>query len=353
MSKPDLIKQLVTQPVAWLDVQSADADVVLATRVALFRNLAGYHFPAKCAPEDRIAVLERVRGAVADIPQMQDGLGLEIGELQPLDRHILLERLLATRVLCQQQLGSAIFVSPDQEAVVMVNEHDHVRIQSMVAGLRLESAWNRVDSIESCLCDSLDYAYKPEIGFLTARYRQAGAGLHMGVILHLPALRLANQLEASMRSAKPLGFSARSLLNGTTELPGNLVVISVNSSLEQHQPDLIGDLTEFTLTMVSLERQARQLLLETDSQLIFDYVSRVFGAIRYSYQTDEEEALENLSAMRLGVSLGMITNTGLDRINNLLIQTRPAHLQKLSGQKLRRHGRDAVRALMMREAICG
>ena len=65
------------------------------------------------------------------------------------------------------------------------------------------------------------------------------------------------------------------------------------------------------------------------------------------------EALDLLSAVRLGVDLGLMN--GLDRptINELFIFSQPAHLQKLEGKALTAKERDTKRAHLIRERLGG
>ncbi len=348
----NLIDRLLARPVPWLEAAGDQAGIVLASQVRLSRNLKGANFPSRCEPEERILVLEEVRDALSAAPTMTEGIGLDVAELRPMDRHILVERLLVSPQLIQQQMGSAVFVSVDQACSVMVNEEDHVTLQVFVPGLRLESAWSLADACESELAGQLEFAFRTEIGYLTSRLRNAGPGLRAGVVLHLPGLRLSRQLGGVMRAAESFGFKARALLSRKDGIAGNLVTVSKRPSLVEWDPDLLEALADFALNVTVLEKQARQLLLETDSQLLFDYVGRAYGAIRHAFRIEDFEALEFLSALRFGVDLGMIGNATYDQLNELWIAMRPAHLQHRLGRQMRRQHRESERARILREAIC-
>ena len=63
------------------------------------------------------------------------------------------------------------------------------------------------------------------------------------------------------------------------------------------------------------------------------------------------ETITLLSAIRLGVDLGIVKNLDRRMVNELLILTQPAHLQKLEGKILSSNERDTKRAQLIRERL--
>ena len=58
-----------------------------------------------------------------------------------------------------------------------------------------------------------------------------------------------------------------------------------------------------------------------------------------------------LSALRMGVSLGLIEKISYREINELMIMTQPAHLQKFIGREMENTERDMIRADFVREKL--
>jgi protein arginine kinase len=58
-----------------------------------------------------------------------------------------------------------------------------------------------------------------------------------------------------------------------------------------------------------------------------------------------------LSAIRLGVDLGIVKNMDRKMVNELFILTQPAHLQKIQGRVLTSNERDVKRADIIRERL--
>ena len=63
-----------------------------------------------------------------------------------------------------------------------------------------------------------------------------------------------------------------------------------------------------------------------------------------------QEALDLLSALRLGIELGLARNLDMATLNRLMLTTQPGHLQK-TGSAIGPEERDQVRARIVRETI--
>ena len=64
-----------------------------------------------------------------------------------------------------------------------------------------------------------------------------------------------------------------------------------------------------------------------------------------------EETMELLSSVRLGINLGLLEDITVPTVNELFIQTQPAHLQKLMGASLDGEERNAARARYLRTRL--
>jgi protein arginine kinase len=61
--------------------------------------------------------------------------------------------------------------------------------------------------------------------------------------------------------------------------------------------------------------------------------------------------MDHLSAVRMGVHIGLVQGVDIDRLNELFILTLPAHLQIREGSELPAQQRDVVRARLIRERL--
>ena len=92
-----------------------------------------------------------------------------------------------------------------------------------------------------------------------------------------------------------------------------------------------------------------------------DRIWRAFGILKHAKTMSSTEALDLLSAARLGVDLGIMSanggsaasGNGLNRaaVNELFLFSQPAHLQKLEGKALSAKERDTKRAELIRTRL--
>ncbi|MGH9422754.1 MAG: ATP--guanido phosphotransferase, partial [Thermoanaerobaculia bacterium] len=135
--------------VGWLDASGSNPDIVISTRIRLARNLEGYAFAGRARDGERLRILSQVQGAMKAMGAMRQGVILRVDEMAPDDRLLLHERHLVSRELAgldpqrPVRSGSAVYVT--RGSSVMVNEEDHLRLQSLESGLRIAEAFNTVE----------------------------------------------------------------------------------------------------------------------------------------------------------------------------------------------------------------
>ena len=84
---------------------------------------------------------------------------------------------------------------------------------------------------------------------------------------------------------------------------------------------------------------------------IWDQIGRAYGVLTFAHAMTSKEALNLLSIMKLGIDLGAFPEDRRLPIDQLFIETQPAHLQKNSDQKLTAEERDSLRAQIIRERL--
>jgi protein arginine kinase len=246
----------------------------------------------------------------------------------------------------------------------MVNEEDHLRIQVMQSGFNLRECWQLANQLDDELADRLPYAYSPEWGFLTACPTNTGTGLRASVMVHLPALVMTKQINRVLQAIAKLSLTARGLYGEGTEASGNFFQISNQVTLGRTEEELIENIERILKQVIDQEQAARDNLLATNRLLLEDRIWRAYGILRHAHTISSGETLDLLSAVRLGVDLGIMGNShgaggtegGNHRIdhqtvNELLIFSQPAHLQKLEGERLSAQERDMKRAALIRERL--
>ena len=327
--------------------------IVMTSRVRLARNLKGWSFPGWAKKPDRVQSCEVIRKAVQSLPQMEGAFAESMESLSALDKQILVERHLISREHAAKGAGSGLVLNRDESLCVMINEEDHLRIQSLRPGLQLRQAWVAIDAADSALEKTLDYAFSPDLGYLTACPTNLGTGIRVSAMLHLPSLVLGEQINQIIQAVNKLGLAVRGLYGEGTEALGNVFQVSNQMTLGEAESDIVERLNKVVAQVLEHEENARSSLLEKKSKMVLNHVGRAYGILANAHIITSKETMNLLSLTRLGLELGLFPGVERWVVDELFVVTQPAHLQLRFSDKLSAEERDVLRADMVRERLRG
>jgi len=342
---------LIKHPADWMTGSSSVQGAVLTSRIRLARNLRGHSFPGWARREQRASALEVLRPAVESLAAMKDAFSQELSDLGPVQKQVLVERHLISREHAARNTGSAAVIERRQSFSIMLNEEDHLRMQSIRPGLQLRSAYEALAELDTALEQSLEFAFDPTLGYLTACPSNLGTGLRASAMLHLPGLVISDQISQVLQGINKLGFAVRGLYGEGTESLGNLYQISNQSTLGESEETIIDRLERIIGDVAQHEQNARLKLLEDDPLMVSDKIGRAYGVLRHACIIDSKEALNHLSLLRLGGMLGYFPQDTVSMCDALLMDIQPAHLQLHAGRRLSPEERDAIRAEIIRARL--
>ena len=335
----------------WLRGEGPHHQIVISSRVRFARNLRDRAFPGWAKKAERTAILDLIRPRVEELAEMQDSFSELLQDLSALEKQVLVERHLISREHAAKGVGSAVVMNRRQTLSIMINEEDHLRMQSIRSGLQLKQAFKLVDKVDSALESTLEFAYDQRLGYLTACPTNVGTGMRASAMLHLPGLVLSELINQVIQAVSKIGLAVRGLYGEGTEAMGNLFQISNQTTLGEKEDEIVNRLTEVIETIIGKEHDARQVLIQKKSNTLWDQIGRAYGVLTYAHAMSSKEALNLLSIIKLGVDLGTFPEDRRLPIDELFIDTQPAHLQKTSQQKLNAEERDHLRAQIIRERL--
>jgi len=335
----------------WLMGEGPNAEMVLSTRIRLARNLRDVPFTHRAREEQLQGVMASVASAAQASQAFHDGLLLRMNECTAIERQVLVERHLVSHELGDGARPRGILIAPDARLSLMINEEDHLRLQSLTPGLQLAEAWSLADAADDELDASLEFAFSDEIGYLTSCPTNAGTGLRASVLIHLPALVLLEEIQRVLKSIMQVGLNVRGLYGEHSEVMGNLFQISNQTTLGRGERDSIESLERVTRQIIETEERARERMMRDARVQIEDKVWRAYGTLRYCRSIHAREVINLCSAVRLGVAMGLPGLCPLRTLNELLVLTQPAHLQRSQGGELSPADRNIVRAQLVRERL--
>jgi len=347
-----IIEKLLHSQGAWL-AGDAGHGAVISTRVRLARNLADTPFPGWAQEPVRQAVWDRVHPVVAALDGMQDAFLLAMNALDEVDKRVLCERHLISLELAERADGCGVVARRDETVSVMINEEDHLRLQTIRPGNALPAAWRELDALDSELGRQLPYAFSARLGYLTACPSNVGTGLRASAMLHLPGLTLMNEMEPIVRGLGKIGLTVRGVAGEGTEACGNLFQVSNQMTLGEREQGIVKRLDRIVTEIEDHESNARARLLEKRERIVYDYVGRAYGVLRHAEVLSSKEALYLLSGLRLGLELGVVDKLDLMVLNQLMLLMQPGHLQRVAGKRLAPEERDELRAETVRRRLRG
>jgi len=323
----------------------------MSSRVRLARNLKDASFPGWAKKAERVRVLDLIRPAIQALPEMNDAFAEAMDNLSTLDKQILVERHLISREHAAKSAGSGLVLNRDETLCFMINEEDHIRMQALRPGLQMRQAWGAIDQADSALEKKLEYAFNPELGYLTACPTNIGTGIRVSAMLHLPGLVLAEQINPIIQSVNKLGLAVRGLYGEGTEALGNVFQVSNQMTLGESESAIVERLEKVLAQIIEHEENARGTLLEKKPKVVFNHIGRAYGILANAHSISSKETMNLLSLMRLGIDIGVFPGVERSLVDELFILTQPAHLQKQHSEKLTAEERDLLRADMVRERL--
>src|SRR5213595_4087023 len=288
----------------WLRGEGPHHQIVVSSRVRLARNLRIRPFPGWAKKAERTSILELIRPEVEKLPEMQDSFSEGLQDLSALEKQVLVERHLISREHAAKGVGSAVVMNRRQTLSIMINEEDHLRMQSIRSGLQLKQAFKLVDKIDSALESKLEFAYDQRLGYLTACPTNVGTGMRASAMLHLPGLVLSELINQVIQAVSKIGLAVRGLYGEGTEAMGNLFQISNQTTLGEKEEEIIARLTKVIETIIEKEHDARHMLIQRKSNTLWDQIGRAYGVLTFAHAMTSKEALNLLSIIKLGIDLG-------------------------------------------------
>jgi protein arginine kinase len=345
------LSDLLNHTSEWLKGTGPHSDIVISSRIRLARNLERVPFPHWADKKQNEKAQEIIQGAISRIDFLKNTAVFKMGELDSIDKQLLVERHLMSHEHAQKSNHKAVVIDGDEIISIMINEEDHIRCQVMQSGLNLFEAWNFINKIDDFLSQELSIAFLADWGYLTACPTNTGTGMRGSVMLHLPALVITRQINRVLAAIAKLSFTTRGLYGEGTQATGNFFQVSNQVALGHSEEEIIGNINGIIRQILEQENQAREFLLSQNRSVLEDRVYRSLGILKNAHIITSQETIELLSIVRLGCDLKMVKDIDRRTINELFIIIQPAHLQKIENKKLSSQERDVKRAELIRNKL--
>jgi protein arginine kinase len=325
-----------------------EREIVVSSRVRIARNLDDIPFELKLKQADAERLLELVRSVVS---KKSDGEFIDVQKISPLERTSLLECHLISPAFAKKNKPAILFITKTGTISIMINEEDHLRIQGLSSGLSLSRLSEDLFVFEDELNNELNFAFDETYGFITSCPTNIGTGMRASVLLHLPGLVFTNEVEKVLKGALHIGMAVRGIYGEGSEIRGSLFQISNQHTLGVKEEELLETIIKLTYMIMDIEKKARDVIFTKARHEFEDKIFRSLAVLKSARIISADEVLNLLSAVRFGIGSGVIKDTSLDVVNEIMLVSRPANIQLYFGEVLQEHERDIRRAEYIRKRL--
>ncbi len=346
-----MFDQMVLSVGHWLKEKGPDSDIVYSSRIRLARNLKGFPFSGYCSDQQLRDIISLTRSCSKRCSRLKEADYYGFKQTTMINRQFLVERFLISRDLAKSSGEKGVIVGAGERTSLMINEEDHLRMQTLGSGLCLSEIWRELNAIDDELDSHLDFAFERPWGYLTACPSNTGTGLRSSAMIHLPGLIMTKRIMGVLQTASRMNLAVRGLHGEGSEVLGDYFQISNQATLGKSEDEIVEAAERLSQDLVEQERRARDDLIKNEKIVIEDRVGRAVAILSCAKILSVREAMELLSSIRLGIYYGLVPGINSDVLDALIIRIQPAHLQKRFPRHLGPLERDIERAKLMRETL--
>ena len=131
----------------WYDSVDNKSSNIVYSRIRLARNWDEYTFPSRMTREQCGEMLERMKDGLKDLGSL-DGKEYRYGqldEMQDLEKLALRERRILNLSAVNKKEPAGLFLSEDEGSSLVLGGDDHIRMQFLASGLKLDELWHQAD----------------------------------------------------------------------------------------------------------------------------------------------------------------------------------------------------------------
>ncbi len=297
---------ILNTPPAWLSEMNDPDGIVIGSIVRMVRNLPGFPFPGWSTSESRAAVADSLIPAIKGIRGFKSAFCAEMNTLSYGQRRALLTRKFLTPCMAARQDGCHIIIPQRKNMILMVNEEEHLVMHAFHDGFDVDKCVQSLHQFESQLSEQISFAYTTQNGYLTSIPSEAGDGLQLYILLHLPALSFANMMGQVTKALEKLHVNISPYFSDGQDDTGNLFILFSIPGPEDSLDEISDNFTEVIDHLVNRERQVRRRLLHDKDLNIHDAIGRFYGVLTHCRRLSTKDMRDGFSMLRLGTLLGII-----------------------------------------------
>jgi len=337
----------------WYDSHETDNNIVISSRIRLARNIKKYPFSYKLSEQQADELIEEVKNSIKDSKTVfGDSFDfVKINEKSDIEKYSLLENHSVSSELINKNKPTAVLLKDDETVSIMINEEDHIRIQTVFPGYNIKKAWELADKIDNLVEESVEYAFNEDYGYLTSCITNVGTGMRASFMIHIPLIEMSGQIENLSQAISKFGMTLRGIYGEGSEPLGGIYQISNQVTLGKSEEEIIEALKNVTNQIVEQENELRKGVLKERKIDFEDKIFRSYGILSNCRKISSKEAMQLLSDLRLGIMTGILKLENDVSIHRIMMNIQPGNLIKYMNKNGSPDERDIQRAKYIRETL--
>lgn len=292
----------------------------LGYRIELRRNCIYYPYPRKANSYQKEQLYTLVTDVVQQAQTMKSPLARSFTSLTPQERAFIYEHYFIEP--SEEQNGVGIVADIEGTHACLINSDDHLRLVALTNTFEFHATWNRLLQLEKAIEKHLPFAFSAQLGYLASHLGHCGTGFSLTTYIHIPLILQNPDLRNKLLEEelpKELCIAPDS-----EEASSQIVYIKTKYSLGISEDQMINALTTYATKIKNEEQKLREQKQKNDT--LQDALGRAYGLLKHSYRLEPDETKKALSAIKLGLNLGLVSGITDEQINTLLFTLRRAHL---------------------------
>lgn len=337
----------------WYDSVDNKGSNILYSRIRLARNWDQYAFPSRMTAKDSDQMLERMKEELSQLGEL-DGRTyrfMRLDQCRELEKQALREHRILNQAAVERKDPAGLMWDEDESVSLVFGVDDHIRMQFLAPGLRLDELWQKADAMDDYMNERFSYAFDEKYGYLTSFPTNVGTGLRACVVLHLPTLSQVRKFQGIVSDMSRFGTAIRGLFGEGSDNYGSLYEISNQRTMGQSEKEIVELVSKAAAQLNHQETRVRNAALSSQRLEREDEIYKSYGVLKYARRITEKDARIFISQLMAGEEDGLMEFDKKCSLYSLILGIKPAGLNLWAKRPLNKDETDVVRAAYVRQNL--